>query len=337
MQHLPRVKFNASLAANGDIIPGAATNGFLADALGVLCHVLIENPTTFAWEICQYDPSQASGSRKTTLYSSAGALSAPQSGLVASFVAHPNAYVLSSHPSGTASAPTAASARATVIGPGAITEANSIDSLNVCGLIQDPSPESVVVGAGQVKGRRAVAIGFEAYAKEVFNSGSYNTYSREGSVAIGYRAESTTGGEVSLGSANIPHMSGVPIMTNPPSAGGTFTFRAVTTYDSGFQLVDVVTEGPFLPGDGGGGGNDFGNWVLHVQGTIVARATDPDNHKVVKVEWVTGGALSQTVMTNGANNISLGLALASGQLEATVAATAGLTLSGYLHITKITW
>jgi hypothetical protein len=42
-------------------------------------------------------------------------------------------------------------------------------------------------------------------------------------------------------------------------------------------------------------------------------------------------------MSQGANNISLGLAISGMMLSATVAATAGLTLSGYLHLTKVTW
>jgi hypothetical protein len=289
MQYAPRIKFAASLNASGDIVPGAASNGYATSALGELCCILLENPTTFAWEICQYDPSQASGSRKSTLYSSAGALAAPQSGLVASFVAHPNSYVLSSHPVTSHYAPSAASVNATVIGPGATTDTNSADSLNICGTVRDPSPNSVLVGNGWVKGRRTVAVGFEASAQEVFNTGTYLTYSREGSTAIGYRAQSTTGGEVALGCADISHMSGVPIMTNDPSAGGTFTFRAVSTYDAGFALVDILDNtGTFLPGDGGGGGNSFGNWVVHASGIIVARASSAADYKVVKVEWVSG-------------------------------------------------
>lgn len=339
MQYTPRVKFSAALAANGDIIPGAAALGFLADGLSTPNHILLENPTTFAWEICRYDPAAASGSRKQTVYSSdsGNPLTAPQTGLTASFVAHPAAYVLNTHTGASGYAPSSASVSTVVVGGGAVIEGTSDNSINFGGLVREGSPFSTVLG-GTTDGARTIAIGREAQAEKRFNQYSYNEYSHDGAVALGYRAATTAAGEVVLGTSSVPHASGVPIATSNPSGGGTFTFQAVAGHDgSNFILAPICAEGPFLPGDGGGGGTDFGNWVLHVQGVIVARASDAANDKVVKVEWVTGGTLAQTVMTFGANDINLGLALSAGQLNATVAAIAGLRLSGYLRIAKISW
>lgn len=342
MIYTPKVKFNAALNASGDIVPGSAFLGFETSTLGSASfgryHVLVEDLTANRWEICRYDPSLASGSRRVVLYAgSSGSLTVPNAAVVCSFVAHPYAYVLNTHTQVEGYAPTAESARCMVLGAGASTGADSADSVNISGAVTS-SPSSVVVG-GSVQGARTTAIGRESSASERYNNGTSQTYDRGGSVAIGYRAESTAAGEVTLGCAEIPHMSGVPLMTDNPSGGGTFTFRAVKLYNgSTFELADILSNtGSYLPGDGGGGGNDFGNWVVHVQGIIVARADVAANNKVVKVEWVTGGALAQTVLTQGANNIGLGLALSGMLLTATVSATAGLKLSGYLHLTKITW
>ena len=344
MQYTPKVKFHASLSG-GDIVPGAAFTGYETTTFSTtnlgLYHCLLEDPASGKWEICRYDPSAASGFRRQTIYSSSlGALASTLTGLTCSFVAHPNSYVLNTHAYPGDYAPIVRSSACTGIGANTDIGTNSAESIAIGGVVRDDSAQSVVVGQA-FAGNQTVTLGYYAKSDPVTNSGNYTTYSRRGSVAIGNRAQSTVAGEVALGSASIPHMSGVPVMTADPSAGGTFTFKSVAGYDDTnylFILEDIVpAPGEFLPGDGGGGGNSFGNWIVHVQGVIVARATDPANDKVVKVEWVTGGSLTQTVLTNGANNISLGLALSGMMLQATVAAVGGLKLSGYLHLTKINW
>ncbi len=336
MQYIPRVKFNAALDASGNIVPGAAypgykTTTFDTTALG-LYHCLLEDPATGNWEICRYDPAQASGSRRQTIYTGAsGALASTLTGLTCSFVAHPNSYVVGTYESPGDTAPDVQSVGSTGVGANASVGAGSDDSLAVVATVRSNSPRSVAIG-GWAGATESVALGYEASA-ESYVTGSEFVVTSTGSVAVGYRARTTSAGEVALGNAELPHMSGVPVMTDDPTAGGTFTFKPVGRFDgSAFVLGEFVNpNGTFTPqGEASG-------WVVHVQGVIVARATDPANDKVVKVEWVTGGSLTQTVLTNGANNISLGLALSGMMLQATVAAVGGLKLSGYLHLTKINW
>ena len=96
MSYEYRVKFSASLTANGDITPGSAVSGFKTHTLSSGTHtILIENPGTGAWQICSYDTGAASGSRRTMIEESAGSPFAtlPMSGLVATFVAPTEAYV----------------------------------------------------------------------------------------------------------------------------------------------------------------------------------------------------------------------------------------------------
>jgi len=341
MQYIPRVKFNAALDASGNIVPGAAypgykTTTFDTTALG-LYHCLLEDPATGNWEICRYDPAQASGSRRQTIYTGAsGALASTLTGLTCSFVAHPNSYVISTNVPPGDYAPEVLSLRSTAMGPNAMVEASSDYSLAVLGTVRESSPRSLTVG-GWAGGSDSVSVGYEADTSTFTDGYSYDTISTAGSVAIGRRARSSAAGEVALGSSDSSHMSGVPVMTADPSAGGTFVFQAVGRYDDAtfnFVLSDMASDVYTLVPKSTASN---ASWVIHVQGIIVAKATNSANDKVVKVEWVTGGSLSQTVMTNGANNISLGLALSGMRLQATVAAVAGLRLSGYLHVTKVAY
>lgn len=333
MQYQPKTKFNAALDVNGDIVPGAAYLGFLTSTLsnadyGVYC-CLLEDPATNAWEICRYDATQTSGNRRVTLY---GGLSSPLTGLTCSLVAHPNSYALSTYPYLADLAPIVRSENSTGIGAGADVGAGSGYGLAINGVVRDSSPRSVAVGGFAGK-PETVAIGFEASTDSFTDQSTEITVDTGGSQAIGYRARSSVAGEVALGCANMSHMSGAPVMTDDPSAGGTFLFRAVSGYEGGINVLKDILSGGKTFEPPASASNP--QWVIHVQGTIVARATDAANGKVVKVEWATGGTLTQTVLTQGANNISLGLALNGMRLQATVGAVAGLKLAGYLHLTKI--
>lgn len=339
MQYQARVKFNAALDANGDIVPGSAYAGFLTSELSAgdygVYHLLLEHPPTNNWEICRYDATQAAGSRRVTLYSGSGsALDGPLTGLNCSLVAHPNSYVLNTHTYLSDYPPIVRSANSTGIGAGPDIGVGSPNSLAINGTVRDDSPRSVVAG-GWAGSPETVSIGFEASTEVFADQATYESINTAGSIAIGYRARATAAGEVALGSANTSHTSGIPLMTDDPSGGGTFLFKAVAGYDSDndvFILANIAggneTYKPPYPASSP-------QWVIHVQGTIVARADDAADGKVVKVEWVTGGALVQTVLTQGANDISLGLALNGMRLQATVDAVAGLKLAGYLHLTKV--
>lgn len=341
MEYQPRVKFDAVLDVNGDIVPGTAQPGFLTSTLsgddyGVY-FCLLENPANNTWEICRYDATADSGSRRVVLFGSGGyasGLTAPLTGLTCSLVAHPNGYVLNTH---VRTADTPAKVRSVdATGIGAMPDIGTAcqNSLAINGTVRDDSPRSIAIG-GWAGGIETVSIGFEASAESFIESSTEVEVNLQGSVAIGYRAKTTAGGEVALGSANASHMSGIPVMTENPEAGGTFVFKAVAGYD-GINYLNILSDllggadtyKPFFSASDP-------QWVFHVQGTVVARATDAANDKVVKVEWVTGGTLTQAVLTQGANNISLGLALDGMRLQATVAAVAGLRLAGYLHVTKV--
>ena len=341
MQYVPMTKFHASVAANGDITPGAAYAGFMTTTLdhsdfGVF-HILLEDPVANTWEMWRYDATAVSGSRETRMYSSDvngnASIALPAADLCCSLVAHPNSYLLSTHDHPGDTQPLVRSLSSTGVGAGADIGIDSPYSLAVSGAVKDTSPRSVVIGgcAGDIE---TTSVGYEASAETHVDTSTYATISAAGSVALGYRAKTMAAGEVALGNANMSHMSGVPIMTDPPFGGGTFVFKAVGGYNDTlheYTLSDIpLSLGPLNTAASP-------DWIIHVQGIISARATDAANNKVVKVEWVTGGTLTQNVLTQGANNISLGLALSGEKLQVTVAATEGLSLTGYLHVTKIAY
>ncbi len=338
MQYVPMTKFHAAVAANGDITPGSAFSGFVTNTLdsadyGVY-HILIEDMAAFTWELWRYDATAVSGSRRTRMRSNAGGsatLTLPAADLSCTLTALPNSYIVNSHSSSIGNAPKLRSVNSTGMGYFVDIGFDSPNSLAISGTTRDNSPRSVVIG-GWVGDIEATSVGYEAHAESHSDPLTYDTISKAGSVALGYRAESMAAGEVALGSANMSHMSGVPIMTDPPAAGGTFPFKAVGGWDGNLSVY-ILHGMPSGLGPLYTAANP--TWVIYVQGIIVARASDAANNKVVKVEWVTGGSLTQTVLTQGANNISLGLALNGENLEATVAATTGLVLTGYLHVTKI--
>lgn len=341
MKYQTKTKFLVAIDDVGNITPGAAVSGFSPSALtpdftGGVYFCLIEDPATNAWELCQFKPDAGNASEKRkVMYSSDSGnfiLSTLATGLTCSMVAHPNSYSFSTHEWPGGQAPDVRSPSSTGIGAGADVGASSQYSLAIGGTVRDNSPRSVAVG-GTAGGAEAVSLGYEAETGDFTDNYSYATINTPGSVAIGYRARTTMAGEVALGSANSSHMSGVPVMTAPPEDGGTFLFQAVAGHDgSNYVLADIAAGAesykPPYPASSP-------QWVIHVQGIIVARASSADDGKVIKVEWVTGGALTQTVLTQGANDISLGLALVGMRLQATVAATVGLKLSGYLHLTKV--
>jgi len=339
MQYLPKVKFHAAVAANGDITPGAAFSGFKTSTLDTadfgVFHILIENTAATLWELWRYDATAASGSRRVIMKTSdaydGSVLTLPAADLTCSFVAPPQGYVLNTHQSLGGIPPLVKSKDCVGVGAGADVGTGSQDSIAISGTVRDGSPRSVVCG-GWAGAPETTSLGFEATAENYSDPSTYDPISVAGSVAVGYRAKTMAAGEVALGSMDMSHMSGIPVRTDDPSAGGTFMFKAVAGYDgtaSQFVLADITTNlGPI--------NNEPGSaWIVHIQGIIVANADNAANNKIVKVEWVTGGTLTQTVLTNGANNISLGLALSGMRLTATVSAVAGLRLNGYLHVTKI--
>jgi len=245
--------------------------------------------------------------------------------------ARQNSYVINSHDSSNDATPDIRSLRSVGVGARASVGVDSDFSIAVAGSVYDSSPRSLVIG-GNSGSPECISIGLDSYTQPFTDRQSYATISTAGSVAIGHGSQSRAAGEVALGSASGSHMSGIPIRTENPSAGGTFIFKAVAGYDTAIILADLESDQyTFTPNDNWTGTP----WVIHVQGIVVARADNSANDKVVKVEWITGGSLTQTVMTNGANNLSLGLALNGMRLQSTVAAVAGLRLTGYLHITKI--
>lgn len=340
MQYLPKRKFLVTKNSDGTITAGAAVSGFLVDLMDStnpadLYTCLLESPTGDDWELVVYDPNATNANNfRSIIGSSAGGsdvLPTDVPGLFCTLVAHPNSYVLST---GAGLAPDVRSESSTGVGAGADVGTGSPNSLAVNSTVRDNSPRSISIG-GWAGASETVSVGFEASAENFTDNFSYATVNTGCSVAIGYRAKVTAGGEVALGSANASHMSGIPLMTDDPSAGGTFLFKSVAGFDADnyVNILSALVEGnetykPPYPASSP-------QWVIHVQGTIVARATDAANGKVVKVEWVTGGTLAQTVLTQGANNISLGLALNGMRLQATVGAVAGLKLAGYLHVTKV--
>lgn len=336
MKYLPRIKFNAELDANGDIVAGTAVSGFLAATFdsGVfgLHPCLLEDPATGNWELCQYNPSLAPGLRRSTEFNGgAGPFPNGQTGLTCSFVAHQNSLVADTY-----GGPQSCEVKATrSVGIGAQTTigVGSGNSAAILGGVYPGCPDSMVLG-GYSYSPGSVAIGSGAQSGGFYDELDTGIqYAGDNSVAIGCEASTNTAGEVALGYAGGSHMSGIPVMTAPLSAGGTFTFKALGGHDGTNYLLFDIPPGvnTFVPNST----YTDPQWVFHVQGLIVARATDPANNKVVKVEWVTGGTLTQTVMTQGANNVSLGLALDGMLLQATVGIVAGLKLSGYLHLTKV--
>ena len=335
MNYLPRIKFNADLDANGDIVPGTAVSGFLAATFdsGVfgLYPCLLEDPISGNWELCQYNPFLAPGLRRSTEFNGgAGPFPNNQTGLTCSFVAHQNSLVADTY--GGDQSCEVHSARSVGIGALSYVQTGSANSAAVLGGVIANCPDSMVLG-GYSYSPGSVAIGSDASAGGFYDEVGAVQYAGNNSIAIGYEAATNTAGEVALGHADGPHMSGIPVMTGPLGAGGTFTFKAVGGHDGTNYLLFDMPAGvnTFVPNYT----PSAPKWVFHVQGLIVARATDPANNKVVKVEWVTDGVLAQTVMTQGANNVSLGLALNGMLLQATVGIVAGLKLSGYLHLTKV--
>jgi len=337
MEYVSRAKFHATLGTDGVITPGAAFAGYVTSPLSSgygVYYCLLETIAGDGWIIVAYDPDATDVSDRFQTSESGGVGVPTGTDISCSLIVPAHNYVSDTHMGSPGPAPLIESVRGIAIGKGANIGTGSADSLTLAGSVLADSPHSVSVG-GYAGAAETTAVGFGASTAQ-FMDESYNNISTAGSTAIGYRASSSAAGEVALGNASVPHMSGVPIMTADPSEGGTFTFQAVAGYDTTnyayllANIADLKTLEPYYPASGA-------SWVIHVQGIIVARATDTADDKVVKVEWVTGGTLTQTVMAQGANNISLGLALSGMRLQATVAAVAGLKLSGYLHVTKIAY
>lgn len=216
MAHKYRVKFNAALAANGDITPGAAITGFKTDALssGVFT-ILIERPGTGDWQICTYDTGAASGSRRTMVEESAGSPFAtlPATGLVATFVAPIGAYAntdLSSIVVGTAS------------------EA------------QSPGTNNVVVGDGSTVDKSGcILIGSDI---------SVIDYSGDAddTIIIGNGNFAVPTDRVVIGTVNSPHYSHMAIDSGA-AAGGAGTYALISPSDplllhSGYAASGVATR-----------------------------------------------------------------------------------------------
>lgn len=339
MKFETRIKFNCSVSAQGDITIGSAVPGFLAGDFTSqtynVFHILLENAANGGWVTAIYDADAAAGTRFTFVDAGTTSISFPQASLVCSFIAPPSSLVVGSY-RGTPKSATVSSLNSVALGNRGAVGNNAPNSLAVVGAVNDGAQAGVAVGEGATVGApQGIAIGVNAEVQDQTDFQTFNTISNQGAMAIGHRAKSTTGGEVVLGNSGMAHMSGVPIATGDVSAGGTFTFKAVAGFDGNLYqpiLTEIMsTNQAFVPQNT----ERLSGWVIHIQGVIVARADVAANNKTVKVEWVTGGTLTQTTLTNGANDISLGLAMNAGRLETTVAAIAGLRLEGYLHITKI--
>ncbi len=362
MQYIPRVKFYATIDSSGSIVPGTAFGGFETTTFATGAELepyicLLEHSATGNWEICAYSPSASAGFRRSMIYAkNSTPLANSLTGVVCSFVAHPNAYIAVR---GSNLPPVAAGNGSTAMGSAARVEAGAessvavvgtvgVDSdhaISLCGTVGDTSSYALAIAGnvreggtgsvaiqGAVKGRKALVIGGDTGYSDYY-TGTYRECHY--ATAIGVGSVAMMVGEAAIGSAVMSHRSGVPIRTSDLSGGGTASFRPWGGYDTSDNIVlDSLPSYGFAPVYNSG---DAEVWVMHVVGYIVARADNVANNKMVKVEWVTGGTLTQTVLTNGANNISLGLDLdVDGYtLSATVSAIAGLRLSGYLHITKI--
>ncbi len=349
MQYEPRVKFNATIDGSGSIVPGTAFGGFETTTFATGAEVepyicLLEHSATGNWEICAYTPSASAGSRRNMIYAkNSTPLANSLSGVVCSFVAHPNAYLVTR---GSNLPPMAAGDNSTAIGPAARVEAgatgsaaivgtvgtDSTTALALAGIVQDYSPFAIGI-AGTAGSLGALTIGGEA--KKYQDPYTYSDVYCQYATAIGKKSVALMAGEAVFGSSSMSHRSGLPIHTEEASGGGTFPFLPWGGYDESSNII--LGTMPYYGFEPKYNTTHPYDWVFHIVGYVVARADNAANNKMVKVEWVTGGTLTQTVLSNGANNISLGLTLNTegNTLSATVTAIAGLRLAGYLHITKI--
>lgn len=333
MAYAYRVKFSASLNASGDIVPGAAVNGFKTDTLssGVIC-ILIEEPSTGAWQICSYNTGASSGSRRTTIEESAGSpfTTLPRSNLIATFIAPLEAYVS-----------TSASSGYTYAGIGAwATGATNGTAFGTSSDVRDVN--GVAVGYQAVaQGAYATAVGANAYT-----DGVHSTVIGESARADSYTAGQSNGvnlfgadsyadmvGETVLGSSLRPHFTTIPIRAASGVDGGAGTY-AFEAFD-GYGNSSTVT-GTLLRATGGGTRR-----AVRVQGVIYAEATSSTYKRVWDVDYLIDS--TDTVLfnsftvkhTGGAGTLTPAIAGSGALTITTGAAYAGLVIFGLLNVSKL--
>lgn len=338
MEYKARVKFNASISATQDLVPGTAvTGGFVTSALPTANqgkhHYILEKAATGEVETGMYDGSQGTvANRRIT---GAGfRFAASTTGLVCSFIAATNAYVCCTT-TGMASTPTVNSNDSVALGDAATVGDGSVYSLAV--------GNSATADGGSADLGYCVAVGCLASASAGLSTAlgananvTNDSDTRTGGTAVGANAKTATAGEVALGQRDIPHMGFVPVRADSGvSAGGTFPMRAIGYNNAGtMELYDIPSYPLRYTPDG-----SF-SYAVRVQGTIVARATATANFKSWNIDFMFDGTTllysTFTVLHAGANNPAITwAATSSGALEVTAPAIAGLFVTGVLTVTKI--
>lgn len=349
MKFEPRYKFSASLDAVGDITPGAAINGYLAhtlatDAVGF--HVLLEQPSTNAWQLCLYNPNATAGSRRTMIHESAGTpfATVPMSGLIASLIAPETAYVASS--SATVS-PIVDSLYSLAVGGSASVSASSIESVAVGVTAESRATGSTALGYGAIaQNAYSVMLG-----NGTFSDGDYSTvvgyqtkadtYALGGASSgvnlFGSKAWAALVGETSFGSVLRPQVSFVPIraVAGVAAAAGTYALESFDGEGNSSTVTGTLVRSS-------GGGTLQG---VRVQGTIVCTATTSTNNRVFDVDYYVTALPSAAVSystftakyTGGAGTLTLAVSSAGALTITTGAAYAGLKVTGNLMVTKIVY
>lgn len=332
MIHEPRVKFSASIDANGDIVPGAAVAGHNASLLDARHHYLLEKSSTNEYEIGVYDGTAASGSRR-----SGSTFASPTTGLICSLIAPPTALVMSYGDSSTS--PDVQSTGGVAAGQNSIIYTSCPESTALGGGAA-VSSNSSTRGKSTAIGSFALAQCSDTTAVGAYADAGYNADfgGLPGGVAIGTNSKSTAAGEVALGSHRISSFSLVPVRAPAGvSAGGTFTLQSVGYDDVGTpMLFDIPTNPRYLTP------SSSYTYILRVEGTITAMADVAGNYKTWNVDYLVDTTAVRyqtfTVLHQGANNPAITFsAAASGVLSVTAPAIAGLIITGLLRVTKIVY
>lgn len=341
MQYKPRIKFNASIDASGNITQSTTIAGHVGPTISAETgefHYLLENATT-GWEIGAYRPAQPSGSRRTVHSSSenAGAgFSNSTANLICSGIAPPSALVSQTGGLVAADAPINDGLGTIVIGYGANADSTASDSVGMGQSIQ-LGFHSTSIGGGSIARDAGVAVGRAAMAQ----SDSYVGVFATGATALGAHAVASASGEVVMGSSgvgipgNISHIPvAFPVVS---STAGTYDIKAVGENNGVFALETIFS------GNGGAfnASNSYslGAW-RRIEGVFMLRATSAADIKV----WDVLVLLSPTAVISssftdihhGANNVAVSFSVAAtGIISVTVPAIAGQSLVGHLTVRRL--
>lgn len=328
MNLTPRTKFNATLNADGKIVVGVAVTGYdlpISPYLsfgGLLqsSYYVLEHAADGAWEIGSCD---ANGARVTSYFNTGGAAFAVStSGYTCAVIAPPGAYIDSTPGTDGLASP------APVVDP---TAQNAL-----------AAGRGATVGYGAHRGM-AMGIGANVSAPNAMAAGFGATvdYGQQGAAALGPRSRPAVPGEMSLGNHFMPHVGFIAVSASVNAADGGTNDLLLVTDATDAAAMSYASISSFMPD-----GNSLYYADVRVQGTITVTSDDPNDKKVIGIDYMTSHAtyrdatdtlyFTATTLFAGSNNIAVTISLnASRMLQAAAPATSGLRIMGLLLVSKI--